>query len=91
MSYLNSVTNPLQQTACVAPKATSNAKTMNIALWILQVLWGVFFCFTGFGKIMCYRADVWNIRSISPLHGSMPCRKACSCLSVSASFLEASA
>ncbi len=33
---------------------------MNIALWILQVLWGVFFCFTGFGKIMCYRPDVWN-------------------------------
>jgi hypothetical protein len=33
---------------------------MNIALWTLQVLWGVFFCFTGFGKIMCYRPDVWN-------------------------------
>jgi len=33
---------------------------MNTVLWILQVLWGVFFCFTGFGKIMCYRPDVWN-------------------------------
>jgi len=33
---------------------------MNIALWTLQVLCGVFFCFTGFGKIMCYRPDVWN-------------------------------
>jgi len=33
---------------------------MKTLLWILQVLWGVFFCFTGFGKIMCYRPDVWN-------------------------------
>ena len=33
---------------------------MNIALWTMQVLWGVFFSFTGFGKIMCYRPDVWN-------------------------------
>jgi uncharacterized membrane protein YphA (DoxX/SURF4 family) len=33
---------------------------MNRTLWTLQVLWGVFFCFTGFGKIMCYRPDVWN-------------------------------
>ena len=62
MAYLNSVTTPLQQAAGVAPKTTPKAKTktMNIALWILQVLWGVFFCFTGFGKIMCYRPDVWN-------------------------------
>jgi uncharacterized membrane protein YphA (DoxX/SURF4 family) len=34
--------------------------TMDIALWTLQVLCGVFFCVTGFGKVMCYRADVWN-------------------------------
>jgi uncharacterized membrane protein YphA (DoxX/SURF4 family) len=60
MSYLNSVTTPLQQAARVVPETTLKAKTMNIALWILQVLWGVFFCFTGFGKIMCYRPDVWN-------------------------------
>jgi len=33
---------------------------MNKTLWTLQVLWGVFFSFTGFGKIMCYRPDVWN-------------------------------
>jgi uncharacterized membrane protein YphA (DoxX/SURF4 family) len=62
--YHNSVTTPLKQAARVAPKTfsktTPKAKTLNIALWILQVLWGVFFCFTGFGKIMCYRADVWN-------------------------------
>lgn len=33
---------------------------MNTALWTVQVLWGVFFSFTGFGKVMCYRADMWN-------------------------------
>jgi hypothetical protein len=60
MSYLHSVATPLQQAAHVSPNAMSKSKTMNIALWILQVLWGGFFCFTGFGKIMCYRADVWN-------------------------------
>jgi uncharacterized membrane protein YphA (DoxX/SURF4 family) len=32
----------------------------NIALWTLQILWGVFFSFTGFGKVLSYRADVWN-------------------------------
>ena len=60
MSYLTSVTSPLQQAAHVSPNAISKSKTMNIVLWILQVLWGVFFCFTGFGKILCYRVDVWN-------------------------------
>ena len=64
MSYFNSATTPLQQTARVAPKTVSKnkpqANIMNIAMWVLQVLWGVFFCFTGFGKVMCYRADVWN-------------------------------
>jgi len=64
MSYLNSVTTPLQQVAHVSPRITAKsslkAKTMNIALWTLQALWGVFFCFTGFGKIMCYRPDLWK-------------------------------
>jgi uncharacterized membrane protein YphA (DoxX/SURF4 family) len=35
-------------------------RSMNMALWTLQVLWGVFFSVSGFGKIMCYRPDVWN-------------------------------
>jgi len=59
MSYVNSVTTT-QKTAFAAPRTTIKNQTTNIALWILQVLWGVFFCFTGFGKIMCYRPDVWN-------------------------------
>ncbi len=33
---------------------------MNKTLWTMQVLWGVFFSITGFGKIMCYRPEVWN-------------------------------
>jgi hypothetical protein len=35
-------------------------KALNILLWILQVLWGVFFSFTGFGKVLCYDPAVWN-------------------------------
>ncbi len=33
---------------------------MNPALWTMQVLWGVFFSLNGFGKILCYRQDLWN-------------------------------
>jgi hypothetical protein len=35
-------------------------KTFNVLLWSLQVLWGVFFSFTGFGKILAYDPAVWN-------------------------------
>jgi hypothetical protein len=28
--------------------------TMNAALWNVQVLWGVFFSLTVFGKVSCY-------------------------------------
>jgi uncharacterized membrane protein YphA (DoxX/SURF4 family) len=42
-------------------------KAMNVLMWTLQVLWGVFFSFTGFGKIMCYRADVWNYNLHQPV------------------------
>jgi uncharacterized membrane protein YphA (DoxX/SURF4 family) len=40
--------------------ASFGTKALNVFLWTLQVLWGVFFSFTGFGKVMCYRADVWH-------------------------------
>ena len=33
---------------------------MNKVLWIVQVLWGVFFSVTGFGKICCYSSALWN-------------------------------
>jgi uncharacterized membrane protein YphA (DoxX/SURF4 family) len=36
------------------------SRAINAVLWATQVLWGVFFSVTGFGKIMCYRPDVWN-------------------------------
>lgn len=35
-------------------------KAFNVLLWFLQVLWGVFFSFTGFGKVLCYDPAVWN-------------------------------
>ena len=60
MSYPNAVMTTPQKTSVVAAKTTSKSKIMNVALWTLQVFWGVFFSFTGFGKIMCYRPDVWS-------------------------------
>ena len=33
---------------------------MNRALWIMQVLWGVFFSVTGFGKVFYYNPALWN-------------------------------
>ena len=33
---------------------------MNKVLWSVQVLWGVFFSMTGFGKIICYKPALWN-------------------------------
>lgn len=33
---------------------------MNIALWTLQVLSGIFWSVTGFGKILCINLTVWN-------------------------------
>jgi hypothetical protein len=35
-------------------------KVFNLLLWTLQVLWGVFFSFTGFGKILACDQAVWN-------------------------------
>src|SRR5580698_3834456 len=35
-------------------------KALNALLWTLQILWGVFFSFTGFGKILAYDPAVWN-------------------------------
>ena len=35
------------------------AVTMNKALWTVQVLWGIFFSVTGFGKILCYDPALW--------------------------------
>ena len=33
---------------------------MNVVLWILQVLSGIFWSFTGFGKVLAYNPAVWN-------------------------------
>lgn len=34
--------------------------TMNAVLWIVQVVSGIFWCFTGFGKFLCFNQAVWN-------------------------------
>ena len=65
MTSLNAMTATQQE--AVFASAKGNSKAMNIALWILQVLWGIFYCFTGFGKLMCYRADVWNFTLHQPV------------------------
>jgi DoxX-like family len=71
MLYVKSMMTPVRQTAYVTPAITAGGSVetnaMNISLWIFQVLWGVFFCFTGFGKVMCYRADVWNHTLLQPV------------------------
>jgi uncharacterized membrane protein YphA (DoxX/SURF4 family) len=33
---------------------------MNTALWAVQILWGIFFSVTGFGKIIWYKPALWN-------------------------------
>jgi uncharacterized membrane protein YphA (DoxX/SURF4 family) len=35
-------------------------RTVNVLLWTLQVLWGVLFCFSGFGKVLAYDPAVWR-------------------------------
>jgi uncharacterized membrane protein YphA (DoxX/SURF4 family) len=42
-----------------APTTFAEA-TVNTVLWIVQVLWGVFFSVTGFGKVLCYNPARWN-------------------------------
>jgi uncharacterized membrane protein YphA (DoxX/SURF4 family) len=33
---------------------------MNITLWTLQILSGLFWSVTGFGKVLCWNPSVWN-------------------------------
>jgi len=40
---------------------------MHAVLWTAQVLLGVLFSFTGFGKMMCYRPEVWNFTLHQPV------------------------
>jgi hypothetical protein len=44
-------------TTMTMPRARSG---MNVALWTLQVLSGVFWCVTGLGKVLCLNQAVWN-------------------------------
>ena len=60
MSYFNSATVTLQNPPLDVAKTTLKAKTMNIALWTLQVLSGIFWCVTGLGKVLCVNQAVWS-------------------------------
>ena len=42
------------------PKKHFEEPVMNTTLWTVQVLWGLFFSLTGFGKILCYQTALWN-------------------------------
>jgi DoxX-like family len=35
-------------------------KALNVLLWTFQIVWGIFFSFTGFGKVLCFDSAVWN-------------------------------
>jgi len=35
-------------------------KALNALLWTAQVVWGLFFSFTGFGKVLAYDPAVWH-------------------------------
>lgn len=35
-------------------------KSLNVLLWTTQILLGVFFCFTGFGKVLACDPAVWH-------------------------------
>jgi hypothetical protein len=63
---------------------------VNTVLWIVQVLWGVFFSVTGFGKVSCYNPVLRNqaLHEV-PWLSALP--QDCSSSSGSVSFLEASA
>lgn len=39
---------------------STGTKVLNALLWTAQVLWGVFFSFTGFGKVLAYDPAVWH-------------------------------
>ena len=78
--------------------ATFAEVAMNVTLWIMQVLWGVFFALNGFGKALCYNQAAGTRRCIpsrffssasSLCLGFPGCRRAFSFSSASVSFWEA--
>ena len=46
--------NPMQQ------QPSSATKTLNVLLWTLQVLWGIGFSITGFGKVLAVDPQIWR-------------------------------
>ena len=42
------------------PHQSPATRTLNVLLWTTQILWGVIFCITGFGKVLAYDPTIWN-------------------------------
>ena len=42
------------------PNQSLTTRMLNVLLWTAQILWGVIFCITGFGKVLAYDPAVWN-------------------------------
>jgi len=59
-AHLRQSTAPLAGKSLAGAPTTRAEATMNIALWTAQVLWGVFFSVTGFGKVLWYKPALWN-------------------------------
>lgn len=74
-------------TSMTMPYARSG---MNIALWTLQVLSGIFWSVTGFGRVLCLNLAVWNQSYLECL-GFPQCRRLCSSSSGFANSLAGSA
>jgi len=52
--------------------------TLNTALWTVQVLWGVFFSVTGFGKVLRYKPALWN-QALNEVPWFSAARKSAAC------------
>jgi hypothetical protein len=63
---------------------------MNTALWTVQVLWGIFFSLSGFGKSHV-TSRLFGTKGSRNCLGFPRCRRTCSSSSGSVSFFEASA
>lgn len=44
----------------VSQSSSFATKALNVLLWTAQILWGLFFSFTGFGKVLAYDPAVWH-------------------------------
>src|ERR1051326_2932119 len=58
MSVAAQFVNPQSVSSSTAKHQSHTA--MNVTLWVAQLLGGVFFSITGFGKLLCFNPALWN-------------------------------